>query len=93
MKLYNSVEKGYNTLKEFKNFLRKVPIMNLIIDEEGTSLYDYVWQVEDILGSYEPLNSGQVVIYFDYNQKRVLYDGYRRSWDKPGSGRILIWSK
>ena len=88
--LYKSVEYGLNTEEEFKNFVIKIPIQDLIVDNEGTSLLDFVYLAEDILGSYEPLNSGQIVIVFSYPEKRVKYVPRRQYYSPENLG---LWAK
>ena len=99
--LYKAVEKGYNTREEFEKFVRKLDITNLIVgkgeyndgnyvERYDISLYDYVWFVEDEIGSYEPLNSGQVVIYFSYPDKKVKYGSPFQSRQPQN---FLLWSK
>lgn len=102
--LYKSVENGYNTRDEFKNFVQKIDIENLIVnnlanidnlynlypDQEETTLFDFVSIVEDELGSYEPLNSGRVVIYFSYPQKKVTYGPSREYYNPDNLG---LWAK
>jgi len=91
LKLYKSVEHGFNTRKEFENFVNEIPVENLIIRDDGTSLYDYVWEVEDMLGSYEPLNGGRVVIVFDYNTKSVRDASSYEARTNPNL--FTIWAK
>lgn len=93
--LYKSVEKGYNTRDEFKKFVQKIDIENLIVnnlysDQEDTTLFDFVSIVEDELGSYEPLNSGRVVIYFSYPQKKVTYGPSSEYYNPDNLG---LWAK
>lgn len=91
LKLYNRVEDGIITKDEFERTVRNIPVDELTIDDEGTTLYDYVFEVEDIIGSYEPLNSGQIAIYFSYPEKIVIFGpsaSYYRDPDYFG-----IWSK
>lgn len=92
LELYKSVEKEYNTREEFEKFVRKITdIENLIVDEEGNSLYDFVFITEDELGSYEPLNNGSIVIYFSYPKKRVKWGPAREYYNKVEN--FGLWSK
>ena len=89
--LYSNVENGYNTRKEFEEFYHKITdVGGVIVDNNGTDLISYIFEVEDILGSYEPLNSGQVVIVFSYTEKRVKYVP---SYQMRLPDNFVIWSK
>ena len=89
--LYKSVEMGLNSREEFEKFVRQIfPIDNLIVNNEGTNLLDYVFYVEDQLGSYEPLNSGQIVIVFNYDLKEV---GFVSTYVAGPPRYYVIWAK
>ena len=91
--LYKSVEMGLNTRKEFEEFVRQIwDITKLIVDYEGTNLLDFVWIAEDDLGSYEPLNSAQVVIVFDYVVERVIWvNSFEQHRNRERF--LIIWAK
>ena len=88
--LYKAVEKGYNTKFEFEQFARKPNIYNLIVNKHGESLSEFLMSVEDILGSYKPLNNGSIVIYFSYPNRKVKY-GYSDQYYRPEN--FGLWSK
>jgi len=87
--LYKSVEFGLNTRKEFETFIRKMLPSDIIINDEGANVIDYVYDVEDALGSYDPLNNGDVIIVFDYDRKTVRWAWWSEYTDKT----MLLWSK
>jgi len=89
LNLYKAVEKGYNTKREFEDFVNKTTVFNLFVEDDIT-LYDYISIVEDELGSYEPLNSGHIVIYFSYPEKKVTYGPSSKYYLPENFG---IWSK
>jgi len=89
LKLYKAVEKGYNTKSEFENFVKNLGFYNLFVNE-NQSLEDYLGYVEDRLGSYEPLNSGEIVIYFSYPEKKV---NFGRAYEYHRPENLGLWSK
>lgn len=62
----------------------------IVDDEDCGNLLGFVEMVEDEIGSYEPLNSGEVVIVFSYKDKRVKPAFFH---EFPNPDYFTIWAK
>ena len=55
LKLYKRVDTRIITKEEFERSVKNIRVRDLVINNKGTTLLDYVFEVEDELGSYEPI--------------------------------------